>query len=204
MPLQFQQGDRVTVAQRQCLLEKTRNARDMIEHHPLTPEQAVELFVSVGVGAFRYSAALVPWTGAELGELEKLWVQAYKRAWLLPLSTASDVFTLPQEVGGLWYPRPLGIMAQELCRHLQRSIKHDDVAKQIAQWDLDQTLEKWACASLHDLQQEMALWTWDQAAGTKWARAAKCMQLLGMQVGWSPEEKQQEETEGTSWAKATR
>ena len=95
-------------------------------------------------------------------------------------------------------------MAQELCRHLQRSIKHDDVAKQIAQWDLDQTLEKWACASLHDLQQEMALWTWDQAAGTKWARAAKCMQLLGMQVGWSPEEKQQEETEGTSWAKATR
>ena len=186
------------------ILEKTRNARDMIEHHPLTPEQAVELFVSVGVGAFRYSAALVPWTGAELGELEKLWVQAYKRAWLLPLSTASDVFTLPQEVGGLGYPRPLGIMAQELCRHLQRSIKHDDVAKQIAQWDLDQTLEKWACASLYDLQQEMALWTWDQAAGTKWARAAKCMQLLGMQVGWSPEEKQQEETEGTSWAKATR
>ena len=140
----------------------------------------------MGVGAFRYSAALVPWTGAELGELEKLWVQAYKRAWLLPLSTASDVFTLPQEVGGLGYPRPLGIMAQELCRHLQRSIKHDDVAKQIAQWDLDQTLEKWACASLHDLQQEMALWTWDQAAGTKWARAAKCMQLLGMQVPARP------------------
>jgi hypothetical protein len=75
------------------------------------------------------------------------------------LSTVSDVFTLPQEVGGLGYPRPLGIMAQELCHHLQRSIKHDDVAKQIEQWDLDQTLEKWACASLHDLQQEMALWT---------------------------------------------
>jgi len=28
------------------ILEKTRNTRDMIEHHPLTPEQAVELFVS--------------------------------------------------------------------------------------------------------------------------------------------------------------
>ena len=95
-------------------------------------------------------------------------------------------------------------MAQELCRHLQRSIKHDDVAKQIAQWDLDQTLEKWVCASLHDLQQEMALWTWDQAGGTKWARAAKCMPLLCMEAGWSPEEKQQEETEGTSWEQATR
>ena len=152
------------------ILEKTRNARDMVEHHPLTPEQAVELFVSVGVGAFRYSAALVSWTAAELGELEKLWVQAYKRAWLLPLSTASDIFTLPQEEGGLGYPRPLGIMAQELCRHLQRSIKHDDVARQISQWELDQTLERWACASLHDLQQEMKLWKWDQTLGTKWAR----------------------------------
>ena len=158
----------------------------MIEHHPLTPEQAIELFVSVGVGAFRYSAALVPWTAAELGELEKVWVQAYKRAWLLPLSTASDVFTLPQEAGGLGYPRPLAIMAQELCRHLQRSVKHDDVAKQIAQWDLDQTLETWACASLQDLQQEMGLWKWDQTLGTKWTRVAKCMQLLHMKIEWGP------------------
>ena len=186
------------------ILEKTRNARDMIEHHPLTPEQAVELFVSVGVGAFRYSAALVPWTAAELGELEKVWVQAYKRAWLLPLSTASDVFTLPQEAGGLGYPRPLAIMAQELCRHLQRSVKHDDVAKQIAQWDLDQTLETWACASLQDLQQEMGLWKWDQTLGTKWTRVAKCMQLLHMEFEWGPAEAGREAVEGTSWAEATR
>ena len=186
------------------ILEKTRNARDMIEHHPLTPEQAVELFVSVGVGAFRYSAALVSWTAAELGELEKLWVQAYKRAWLLPLSTASDIFTLPQEEGGLGYPRPLGIMAQELCRHLQRSIKHDDVARQISQWELDQTLERWACASLHDLQQEMKLWKWDQTLGTKWARVAKCMQLLNMEIAWHPTVTERSETGGTSWAEATR
>ena len=186
------------------ILEKTRNARDMIEHHPLTPEQAIEHFVSVGVGAFRYSAALVPWTAAELGELEKVWVQAYKRAWLLPLSTASDVFTLPQEAGGLGYPRPLAIMAQELCRHLQRSVKHDDVAKQIAQWDLDQTLETWACASLQDLQQEMGLWKWDQTLGTKWTRVAKCMQLLHMKIEWGPADAEREAVGGTSWAEATR
>ena len=42
----------------------------MLEHHPLTPEQAVQLFVSVGVGAFLYSAALVPWTEPEMRELE--------------------------------------------------------------------------------------------------------------------------------------
>ena len=183
------------------IFQKTKEARDMLEHHPLTPEQAVELFGSVGVGAFRYTAALVPWTEGELRRLESIWVQAYKRAWLLPLSTASDIFTLPE---GLEYPRPLGIMAQELCRHLQRCIKHDDVAKQIAQHDLDQALDQWACSSLDDLQQEMGLWEWNQTLQTKWTRAAKCMQLLKMPFAWEPARLDEETSMGTSWAKATR
>ena len=63
--------------------------------YPLTPKQAIDLFTSIGVGAFRYSAALVPWTEKELERLEAVWVQAYKWAWGLPRTTASDVFTLP-------------------------------------------------------------------------------------------------------------
>ena len=169
------------------ILEKTKEARDMIEHHPLHPEQAVELFVSVGVGAFRYSAALVAWTAEEMQYLETLWVQAYKRAWFLPLSTASDIFTLPKTAGGLEYPRPIGIMAQELCRHLQRCVKQDDVAKQIATWEMKQTLEKWACSSIQDLQQEMRLWKWNQALENKWTRAAKSMQLLDLGFNWAPD-----------------
>ena len=188
------------------ILEKTREARDMIEHHPLHPEQAVELFVSVGVGAFRYSAALVAWTAEELQSLETLWVQAYKKAWFLPLSTASDIFTLPKAAGGLEYPRPIGIMAQELCRHLQRCVKQDDVAKQIAAWEISQTLGKWACSSIQDLQQEMRLWKWNQTLENKWTRTAKSMQLLDLGLNWDPDraEAKEEEKTRTSWSSATR
>jgi hypothetical protein len=48
------------------ILKRTEEARDLLRHHPLAPEQAVDLFTSIGIGAFRYSAALVPWTEREL------------------------------------------------------------------------------------------------------------------------------------------
>jgi len=76
------------------IFRRTEEARDLRRHHPLTPKQAIDLFTSIGVGAFRYSAALVPWTGKELERLEAVWVQAYKWAWGLPRTTASDVFNL--------------------------------------------------------------------------------------------------------------
>jgi len=88
------------------IFKKTEEARDLLKRHPLTPEQAIDLFTSIGVGAFRYSAALVPWTEKELERLEAVWIQAYKWAWGLPRSTASDVFVLP---AGMEYLRPVGI-----------------------------------------------------------------------------------------------
>jgi hypothetical protein len=102
---------------------------DLLRHHPITPEQAIDLFTSVGVGAFRYSAALVSWTERELERVEAMWVQAYKWAWGLPWTTASDGFTLPSVGAGMEYPRPIGILEQELCCHLQRCLKRWRLAK---------------------------------------------------------------------------
>ena len=96
------------------IFKRTEEARDLLRHHSLTPEQTIDLFTGIGVGVFRYSAALVPWTEKELERLEAVWVQAYKWAWGLPRTTASDVFTLP---AGVEYLRPV-----ELCRHLQRCL----------------------------------------------------------------------------------
>ena len=57
---------------------KTQEAIDLMKHHPLTPKMAIELFTSIGVGTFRYSAAFVPWTWAELQDFGKMWIQGYK------------------------------------------------------------------------------------------------------------------------------
>ena len=66
----------------------------------------------------------------------------------LTWTTASDVLTLPSVVAGMEYPRPIGIMAQELCHHLQRCLKHEDVARQLTLRDLNLACEQWACGSL--------------------------------------------------------
>ena len=201
------------------IFRRTEQARDLIRHHPLTPEQAIDLFTSIGVGDFRYSAALVPWTEKELERLETLWVQAYKWAWGLTWTTTSDVFTLPSGTAGMEYPRSVGVMAQELCQHLQRCLKHEtpstvpptvpqrclkhkDEARQLTLRDFNLACEQWACESLREFTEEMEMWKWDLTLGNRWARVAKCSQLLNIPVEMSGDGS--EERRGTSWARATR
>jgi hypothetical protein len=186
------------------IFQKTEEARDLVRHHPLTPKQAIDLFTSFGICAFRYSAALVPWTERKLERLEAMWVQAYKWAWGLPWTTASDVFTLKGVVAGMEYPRPIGIMAQELCRHLQRCLKHEDVARQLTLRDLNLACEQWAFGSVHELREEMELRTWDLTLSNRWARVAKCMQLLNIPGEFAEDANEDKEQRETSWASATR
>jgi hypothetical protein len=61
-------GDMSNMKER--IFKRTEEARDLLRHHSLTPEQTIDLFTGIGVGVFRYSAALVPWTEKELERLE--------------------------------------------------------------------------------------------------------------------------------------
>ena len=134
-------------------------------------EQAiVDLFTSIGVGAFRFSAELVPWTERELERLEAMWVQAYKWAWGLPWTTASEVYTLPNVVAAMENPRPIGIMTQELCSYLHRCLKHEDDARKLTLRDLNLACEQWTCGSLRELREKMGLWKWDLTLSNRWAR----------------------------------
>ena len=72
-------------------------------------------------------------------------------------------------------------MAQELCRHLQRCLKHEDVARQLTLRDLSLACEQWACESLGSTE-EMEMWEWDRTLDNKWARVAKCSQLLNIPI----------------------
>jgi len=87
-------------ATKDVVRQKIIAARDLIKSHPLTPELATELFTSKGMGVFRFSAALIEWSESELNDVKRLCVQAYKKAWHLPQSTASALFTLPKTHAG--------------------------------------------------------------------------------------------------------
>ena len=65
---------------------------------------------------------------------------------------------------------------RELGRHLQRCLKHEDVARQLTLRDLNLACEQWVCESLRELTEEMEMWKWDSTLGNKWARVAKCSQ----------------------------
>jgi hypothetical protein len=73
-------------------------------------------------------------------------------------------------------------MAQELCRHLQLCLKHEDVARQLTLRDLNLACDQWACELLRELTEEMEMWKWDSTLDNRWARVAKCLQLLNIPV----------------------
>ena len=81
------------------VLEKTREVLGLLTHHPLETKTAKELFQSMAVSVFRFSAAHVRWSQAELDQLESLWTRTYKRAEYLPNGTASDIFFFPKKWG---------------------------------------------------------------------------------------------------------
>jgi hypothetical protein len=79
-------GDMTKTKQR--VLAKTREVLGLLTHHPLESKITKELFHSMEVSVFRFSAAQVRWSKAKLDQLRSLWVQAYKRAENLPKGTA--------------------------------------------------------------------------------------------------------------------
>ena len=82
------------------VLAKTKEDLGFLTHHPLETKTAKELFQSMAVSVFRFSAARVRWIQAELDQLQSLWLQAYKRAEYLASGMANDQhFHLPEKMG---------------------------------------------------------------------------------------------------------
>jgi hypothetical protein len=64
--------------------------------------------------------------------------------------------------------------------------------------------EQWAFGSVQELREEMELWQWDLTLSNRWARVAKCMQLLNIPIELAEDANANKEQRGTSWASATR
>jgi len=103
----------------------------------------------MALSVFRFSAAQVRWSQAELDQLQSLWLQAYKRAEYLANSTANDVFIFPKKWGCEELSTPINIIAQELCNNITRCLVHDDVAKSITIQELQRAKDEWMCNTIN-------------------------------------------------------
>ena len=151
------------------VLAKTREVLGLLTHHPLETKIAKELFQSMAVSVFRFSAAQPRWSQAELDQLQSLWTQAYKRAEYLPNGTASDIFVFPKKWGWEELSTPINIIALELCNNIRRCLVHDDVAKSITVQELQRAQEEFMCHTTHELYEEMELWQWGEVVGTRFS-----------------------------------
>lgn len=175
----------------------------ILTHHPLEAKTAKELFQSIAVSVFRFSAAQVRWSQTELDKLQSLWVQAYQRAEHLAAGTATDIFVFPKKWGGKELSTPVNIIVQELCNNVRRMLVHEDVAKSITMQELQRAKDEWMCTTLDDLYDEMELWTWTEVQHNRWARAMKASNQVGVRPMW-PVDEQENEKKQLSWATATR
>ena len=77
--------------------------------------------------------------------------------------TCADIFMFPSHAGGMQYPRPMAILWEATSRHIERAVRHDDVARQIIRKELESALDLWTCTSWQDLVDEAALRSWEEA-----------------------------------------
>jgi hypothetical protein len=157
---------------------RTKEVLGLLTYHPLETKVGRELFQSMAISVFRFSAAQVRWSQAELDQLQSVWTQAYKRAEYLSNGTANDVFVFPKKWGGGELSTPVNIIAQELCYNIRRCLVHDDVARSITIQELQRAKDEWMCNTLDELYEEMELWQWNEVQHNRWTRALKaCNQV---------------------------
>jgi hypothetical protein len=185
------------------VLVKTKEVLGLLTHHPLETKTAKELFQSMAVSVFRFSAAQVRWSQAEFDQLQSLWLQAYNRAEYLANGMANDVFIFPKKWGSEELSTPVNIIAQAMCNNIRRCLVHDDVAKSITIQELQRATDEWMCNTISELYDEMELWQWNAVQHNRWARALKASNRVGFRPMWNIDELQDGE-KNLSWATATR
>jgi len=138
-------------ATKEVVRQKIIAARDLIKCHPLTPELATEFFTSKGMGVFCFSAALLEWSESELNDVKRLCVQAYKKAWHLPRSTASALFIFPKTHADKDSTLSMAVLTRSCSaasREMHAMMRHEDVSKKIMLAGLNRTLDEWLCDSV--------------------------------------------------------
>lgn len=83
-----------------------------------------ELAVTSGiVSIFRATAGVIPWTGAELDGISKLWIRAFKQAWEYPQSMDSSPIILDKADSGRACPSARAVWTEDTLTVLDQCIQ---------------------------------------------------------------------------------
>jgi hypothetical protein len=90
--------------------------------------------------------------------------------------TCTDVLMFPSHSGGMQSARSLSILWEATASHIERAVRHDDVARQIIVQELKAALDLWMCSSWQDLAEEEALRSWEHVTISfyGWSKVATC------------------------------
>ena len=117
-------------AEKAHIFSATKELAIVAKQHRYLLSQMVPAMQMVATGRFRYSAALVPWTDAELDRLHKVWLQVHRAAWRLSPGFASAPFMLPEQKGGCPVAHPRVLMIQALTLHIEQLVALPDELRQ--------------------------------------------------------------------------
>ena len=117
-------------AEKAHIFASTKELAVVAKQHRYLLGQMVPAMQMVASGRFRYSAALVPWTDAELDRMHKAWLQVHRAAWRLSPGFASAPFLLPEQKGGCPVAHPRVLMIQALTTHIEQLCALPDELRQ--------------------------------------------------------------------------
>ena len=107
-------------AEKAHVFSVTKDLIGVAKQHRYLLSQMVPAMDMVASARFRYSAALVPWSDAELDRLYKTWLQLHRAAWRLTPGFPSAPFVLPGEQAGLPVSHPRVALVQALTTHIEQ------------------------------------------------------------------------------------
>ena len=117
-------------AEKTHIFSATKELTGVAKQHRYLLSQMVGAMQMVASARFRYSAALVPWTDAELDRVHRAWLQVHKAAWRLSPGFASAPFVLPEQNGGCPVAHPRVLMIQALTTHIEQLCALPDELRQ--------------------------------------------------------------------------
>ncbi len=85
------------------------------------------------------------------------------------------------------------ILWESTSRHIERTLCHDDAARQIIQKELESALDLWTCTSWQDVVDDTVLRSWEETRQNMFLRLAKSRHVCRMRASdyrWEFSEKQ--------------